>query len=329
MTVKPWQQQRMQRHQGMRIADPKATSNDAHQSILDDSWNDEDTQPGMGTVVPPKQEKHMSAKPKEIERTNLMFVFGRYRQGFNLNLVVSRDKGFKGVTRTEPRFKMLNIGDEFPIIISEGKTSIIGEVYEIELRTFDFMDKLEECPSTQGREIISLENGMRAHMYLIPKYKAPQREEEIASGDWIEWKRNERAREKDKKEKFLSMMAKGKAEAARRRVLEEEQAALAAAQGEEWRARIKAAGNPTNHAGRLWDPVRGKWDVVPPSNDVKVQRDVTLYSGKNGKKVIHVSDVDMDSLRARLASDGHNIPSSDASVRAKSMALYGMWFEIE
>jgi gamma-glutamylcyclotransferase (GGCT)/AIG2-like uncharacterized protein YtfP len=327
MTVKPWQQQRVQRHQGIQIADPKA---DVHPSIYDDSWNDEDTQPGMGTVVSPKQEKHMSAKPKEMERTNLMFVFGRYRQGFNLNLVVARDKGFRGVTRTEPKFKMLNIGDEFPIIISEGKTSIIGEVYEIELRTFDFMDKLEECPSTQGREIVSLENGLRAHMYVIPKLKAPQREEEIPSGDWIEWKRSERTREKDKKEKFLSMMAKGKAEAARRRVLEEEeQAAIAAAQREEWRARIKAAGNPTDHPGRLWDPIRGKWETVPPSNDVKVQRDVTLYSGKNGKKTIHVSDVDMSSLRARLEYDGHIVPLSDASVRAKSMALYGMWFEVD
>lgn len=322
----------------MHIPNPPSTKqegakvNNAYRSIIDDSWDDEDTQPGMGPVVPPKQEKQMSAKPKEIERTNLMFVFGRYRQGFNLNLVVMRDKGFKGMTRTEPNFKMLNIGDEFPIVLPEGRSSIVGEVYEIELRTFDFMDKLEECPSTQGREIVTLENGMRAHMYMLPKWKAPQREEEITSGDWVEWKRSERVRErvreKDKKEKFLSMMAKGKAEADRRRIMEDEQAAINALRREDWHAK-KDAMNPTNHPAHLWDPLAGKWCKVPPSNDVKADREITVYTGKNGKKVIHVSDVDMVSLCSRLEVDGHTVPSTDASVRAKSMSIYGMWFETD
>ncbi len=312
----------------MRISEPPSTKPDGRgtninlESIYLDPWDDEDTQPGLGPVTRKQENKMATAvKSKENDRSNLMFVFGRYREGFNLNVVVARDKGFKGATRTAPRYKMLNINNEFPIILPDGGTSIIGEVYEIELRTFDFMDKLEECPSTQGREIIQLENGMWAHMYMLPKYKAPHREEEIPSGDWVEWKRNERIREKDKKEKFLTMMAKGKAEAARRRVLEEEQEALETARG---------VSNPTSHAGRLWNPIRAEWEVVQPSNDVKKDRDVTIYSSaKSGKKVVHVSDVDMNALRARLVVDGQNVPTSDSSVRAKIMSLYGVWFEVD
>lgn len=323
----------MQGQQGLRITEPPPTKpdrvkpgNDTHPSIFDDPWNDDDTQPGLGPVVkPPQQEKQMAAKIKEVERTNLMFVFGRYRSGFNLNLVVARDKGYKGKAQTLPEFKLLNINNEFPIVVPGGKTAVIGEVYEIKLRTFDFMDELEECPSTQWREIISLDNGMRAQIYFLPKHKAPNREEEITSGDWAEWKRTEKARERDKKEKFIAMMAKGKAEAALRREQEEREAALAAARN----VTSSRVSNPTNHPGRLWDPIRGHWETIQPGAAVKTETQATLYPGKNGKKVIHVSEVDVDMLRARLTVDGHSVPSSDSSVRAKVMSLYGLWFEID
>jgi gamma-glutamylcyclotransferase (GGCT)/AIG2-like uncharacterized protein YtfP len=323
MTFKRLPQYMPQMQQGLRIAEPPPTipdvkASDANPSIFDDPWNDEDTQPGLGPVVH-KPENKMSQKPREIERSNLMFVFGRYREGFNLHRVVARDKGFKGITRTLPEFKLININGEFPVVIPDGKGRVVGEVYECENRTFDFMDSLEECPGTQNRVIISLENGARAHMYLLPKHKAPNREEEIPSGDWVEWKRNERSREKEKKEKFIAAMAKGKAEANRKRAIEEEQAALAAAH---------RVANPTNHLANLWDPIRGKWEKVPPSNDTKTSREITVYSSKNGKNHVHVSDVDMVVLRAKLISDNQSVPETDSQIRNKIMSIYGVWFEI-
>lgn len=335
----PWQQQQHQGQQGLRIAEPtRSTEPDRRPieankqtSVFNLCWDDdEDTKPGIGPVGPiigpikPPETKMFppyKSEPKPAEElSNKLFVFGLCRKGFSLNIAVRRDKGFMGAALTLPFYRMLNINEEFPVVVEGGNTAIVGEVYEVENRTLDFLDSIEDCPSTQARKIITLEGGMRAHCYLLNRWKIPSREENIPSGDWHQWKRSERARDKTRKEKFKAMMAQGKIEAARKR------AALEAS------LNGTSPHNPMAHGATLLDPISGKRQYVPPSGHVAVPDATrTVYvDTRTGKKTVHISEVPMMDLRIKLRDNGIDPDGmDDIRVRMECMTRYQMWYEVD
>lgn len=332
-----WQSQQYQGQEGQRrVPDPPSTQplRRAQQNTTYDlSWDNEDTQPGIGPVTQTETSMfppYTKPEPKEVERTGKLFVFGVCRRGFSLNVAVARDKGFIGAAKTLPHFKMINVGDEIPVIVTGGTTAIVGEVYMVENRTIDWLDKIEDCPSAQARRIISLEDGTRAHCYILNQWKVPYREEVIPSGDWAEWKRTERARKADRKRHFLEKMKKGKEEAeARRKALSEA---------------LNTPGEFSSEYGsRLWDPANQKWRYVPAGQSVQVghtsssqvvsisDNSRTTYKDRSsGKSMVHISDVPMTSLRIRLRDGGHDPDGmTDSLVRIECMTRYGMWYEVE
>jgi gamma-glutamylcyclotransferase (GGCT)/AIG2-like uncharacterized protein YtfP len=349
-----WQSQQYQGHEGLlRVPPPPSTEPDRpghQQTTFDLSWDGEDTQPGIGPVRNPETQMPPNARlePKEVERTNNLFVFGVCRSGFRLNVAVARDKGFVGATKTLPQFKMINMNDEVPAIIDGGETAIVGELYVVKNRTIEWLDNaVEDCPSSTARRIISLEDGTRAHCYILNRWKIPYREEVIPSGDWAEWKRAERPRVAERKRQFLDKMKKGKEEAeARRKALAE---SLNGKPGE----------FVSEYGARLWDPVTQKWKYVPagqplsptqngdPSGAAEQWRErmrqrnaanaqtadeskPVVKNTQTGKSMIHISNVPMISLRIKLRDGGHDPDGmTDSLVRIECMTRYGMWYDID
>jgi gamma-glutamylcyclotransferase (GGCT)/AIG2-like uncharacterized protein YtfP len=75
---------------------------------------------------------------------------------------------------------MLNMG-EYPGVIEQGASSIIGEVYQINAQQLAQLDRLEEYPTLYGRELITTPYG-DAWIYL---YRGGQKHQKmIYSGDW-------------------------------------------------------------------------------------------------------------------------------------------------
>jgi len=336
----------------LRVPDPPSTEplNEHQRTIIDLSWEDEDTQPGIGPVrqsetlmFPP----YVKPEPKDIERTNNLFVYGWCRTGFNLNIAVRRDKGFMGSARTLPEFKMINIDDVRPALVEGGKTAIVGELYVVKTRTIEWLDDaVEDCPGTTSRRIISLEDGTRAHCYVLNRWKIPYREEEIPSGDWAEWKRSERSRLEERKRQAIERMKKSNDDAeARRKALSQ------SLNGD--RAEFTSG-----YGSRMWDPITQKWKYVPAgqtvySNDSKtstdeewrerirnasvvsnapiVKDDKILYKDtRTGKNKVHISDVPMMALRIKLRDGGHDPDGmSDSLVRVECMTRYGMWYDVD
>jgi len=343
-----WRAHQYQEQGLLDVPAPPSTepSRKHEQTTFDLSWEGEDTQPGIGPVRQPETPMFppyvKPEPPKDVERTNNLFVFGWCRSGFNLNIAVRRDKGFVGAAKTLPEFKMLNIDDVRPAIVEGGKTAIVGELYVVKNRTIEWLDEaVEDCPSATSRRIITLEDGTRAHCYILNRWKIPYREEEIPSGDWAEWKKTERPRLAERKRQFVERMRKGKEEAEARR-----QALSQSLNGD--RAEFTS-----EYGSRLWDPISQKWKYVPAGQTVhphgpvssnaaeewrekirNASRDSgasTVYKDREtGKNKVHISDVPMMALRIKLRDGGHDPDGmSDSLVRIECMTRYGMWYEVE
>lgn len=329
MTIRPWMQQ-SQGQQRLRIAEPSPTPKqevDTEKRFAGD-WNKDDenadTQPGIGTTIikhSPQQEMSKvytpySYKPTPSETSNKIFVYGTCMTGFSLNKVVARD-GYISPATTTAVYRMINMYDEYPTILTGGHTRIIGQLYYTTRRTLEFLDSVMDCPSLHHRDIISLEDGTRAHAYIINRWKTPLREEEILSGDWIEWKKNSRTREKERKEKFKALMARGKAEAkARQQAMADD---------------VMTTANDTKLTSvvKRWDPIRGEFTYSLNTSESKVSPNVSDKSISSVRNV-HISDIPLSDLKIKLINDGINPEDlEEHAIRIACMSRYGLWYQIE
>lgn len=162
---------------------------------------------------------HSSYIVTPSEKTDKIFVYGIERRGFQLNPILARDGEYLGPAKTPAKYKLLNVYDRFPGMASYGSAAIVGEVWTIQPNTIEFLDRLQRVPDLHRREIISLEDGTRAYVYFINSYKIKGPDEEIKSGDWVEWKKGERKRNKEKKKRAEeARVLKEIAEAERRKL---------------------------------------------------------------------------------------------------------------
>ena len=118
-----------------------------------------------------------------------VFVYGTLRRGELRNRVLQSSE-FLGDTKTAPIFTMLHLG-AYPGVIKRGETPIIGELYSIDESTLRDLDRIEGHPTFYKREVVGLDNGESAWMYLLaPTYSATaDMRSIIKNGDWV--KRNE------------------------------------------------------------------------------------------------------------------------------------------
>jgi len=132
--------------------------------------------------------------PVQEEKTDKVFLFDGARcPGTVLQAVISREK-FLGTRRTPPSYKFVSIEDKYPGLANNGKIAVLGDVYSVSEKTLKFLDLVYKVPQNHKRIVIPLDDGERAYVYLISFHKIPYREELIESGDWIEWKKNEKQR---------------------------------------------------------------------------------------------------------------------------------------
>jgi gamma-glutamylcyclotransferase (GGCT)/AIG2-like uncharacterized protein YtfP len=110
---------------------------------------------------------------------HLVFVYGTLLQG-ECNSHWLNDARLYGPHHTQPLYSMLNLG-EYPGVIEQGASSIIGEVYQINAQQLAQLDRLEEYPTLYCREPITTPYG-DAWIYL---YRGGQKHQQmIYGGDW-------------------------------------------------------------------------------------------------------------------------------------------------
>lgn len=116
-----------------------------------------------------------------------VFVYGTLRRG-ECNHEVLRGARFVGAARTEPRYRLVDLG-AFPAMLAGGTTAVAGEVYEVDGATLAALDRLEGTPRFYERAVVVLEGGTEVQAYLLRAgSRGPVRL--IASGDWRSHRRN-------------------------------------------------------------------------------------------------------------------------------------------
>jgi gamma-glutamylcyclotransferase (GGCT)/AIG2-like uncharacterized protein YtfP len=126
-----------------------------------------------------------------MNNSNLVFCYGSLKQGYwNFDRYLLNKSRFVGsaITAT-PEYTLVNMGS-YPGVVSGGKTTIIGEVFEVDDNVLSRLDKLEGHPNWYKRHPISvkLESGeiVHAEMYMQDgekfKYDLHQ---VITSGEWV------------------------------------------------------------------------------------------------------------------------------------------------
>ena len=109
-----------------------------------------------------------------------VFVYGSLLRGLSNHRLLEHAR-FVGAARTQVRFTMYDLG-AFPAIASDGHTAIVGEVYAVDGRTLERLDRLEGHPTHYRREPIELDGGELAHIYVYVASLAGT--QIVASGDW-------------------------------------------------------------------------------------------------------------------------------------------------
>jgi gamma-glutamylaminecyclotransferase len=114
---------------------------------------------------------------------SIVAVYGSLRMGCH-NHYLLKESEFLGQFRTDPEFRMMDLGD-FPAIIKNGDTSIVMEVYSVNPKTMAALDFLEGYPQFYNREKISTPYG-DAWYYFLAGNAEGYSNVEIRSGDWLE-----------------------------------------------------------------------------------------------------------------------------------------------
>ena len=116
-----------------------------------------------------------------LSRTKI-FVYGTLRAGESNHYLLNH-QGRVHFTRTEPTFELVNLG-AYPAMVPGGKTSIVGEVYEVDQPTLAALDRLEDHPNFYQRLPIRLTGGEEVLAYLL----SPEQVEGLPfspGGDWM------------------------------------------------------------------------------------------------------------------------------------------------
>jgi gamma-glutamylcyclotransferase (GGCT)/AIG2-like uncharacterized protein YtfP len=110
-----------------------------------------------------------------------VFVYGTLLSGEG-NHRLLRKARFVGKGHTQPAFELYDIG-AYPAMVAEGKTAVVGEVYEVDATTLTALDRLEGAPSFYYRTPITLADGTAVETYLL-RPRQVVGHPAIVSGSW-------------------------------------------------------------------------------------------------------------------------------------------------
>jgi gamma-glutamylcyclotransferase (GGCT)/AIG2-like uncharacterized protein YtfP len=111
-----------------------------------------------------------------------IFVYGTLRKG-NLRDSMLKDSTYIGKFKSKKKYDMIHLS-AFPGLLEDGKTSITGEVYEVDSKTLFKIDLIEGHPNFYKRKEIKLKGINDVEAYFLPRWKYGKCEV-IKSGDWL------------------------------------------------------------------------------------------------------------------------------------------------
>ena len=126
-----------------------------------------------------------SETPPEEDDTEYVdvFVYGTLMDGFGNSFFLQNDV-FIGYGETKPEYTLYNL-KHFPAMVEGGNTSVKGEIYEVDPRTVEWLDKLEGvAEGLYERKNIILADGGMALAYILPRANLRPDDKAIKSGDW-------------------------------------------------------------------------------------------------------------------------------------------------
>lgn len=112
----------------------------------------------------------------------LVAVYGSLKKGRGNNSLL-RDSRFVGKSRTDEEYTMYSLG-AFPAVCLNGSTSVAVEVYEINQRTFERLDRLEGYPSFYNRLVVDTEYGPAWMYYIEQEDELRRRCKVVPQGEW-------------------------------------------------------------------------------------------------------------------------------------------------
>lgn len=116
-----------------------------------------------------------------MENTKLVFVYGSLRKGYGLSPVLNSSE-FVSDVRTKPKYTMYSVG-AFPCITESGNTSIVGEIYKVDLSTLRRLDMIEGVPQLYKKGIVEVDGYENVIAYFFTEDKA-EGLLKIDNGDW-------------------------------------------------------------------------------------------------------------------------------------------------
>ena len=122
-----------------------------------------------------------------MKATSKVFVYGTLKRG-QINHYLLSTGAYLGSYNTRPSYKMFHLGG-YPGVIKGGRTSIEGEVYQVDALTMHKLDRLEGYPVAYSRTLIPSPWGV-VWIYLYRGSVAGR--SIIATGVWydkINWRR--------------------------------------------------------------------------------------------------------------------------------------------
>src|SRR5262245_33331948 len=96
-----------------------------------------------------------------------VFVYGTLLAGEPNHAVLGGARLLQSA-KTAPRFRLLDLGP-YPALLEGGQTAVHGEVYEVDRVTLNEIDEFEGHPDLFRRTLIELDDGTRAHAYLLSR----------------------------------------------------------------------------------------------------------------------------------------------------------------
>ena len=105
-------------------------------------------------------------------------------RGFQYHGLLSEARYLRSA-KTTAAWTLHDLG-AFPGII-EGEGVVEGELYRVSPGLLVELDELEGCPDFYRREVISLEGGERASLYVLQRKALPPQARRIPGGCWRRW----------------------------------------------------------------------------------------------------------------------------------------------
>ena len=110
-----------------------------------------------------------------------MFVYGTLLPGEQSHALLDGARAL-GPAKTAPQFDLVDLGP-YPGLVPGGRTSVLGELYELPVTMLAAIDVHEGHPVLFRRTTIPLEGGAQAEAYTLEPHQATGRRR-IRSGDW-------------------------------------------------------------------------------------------------------------------------------------------------